>query len=243
MTESVDPFEGEFEEPETSQQPLSQEERKGALDRLAELASEGKITTASALLAQQEEEIGEPIPPEEGGPNPPGGLKYDFAWEREAIPHEPADREREKIRDTSMLVPLPLSGEAVAEWAKSQVVFLLRREKRTDQFTPGMGQDYDYLFRKGHVGALERLYPGHSPGDFAALVSRHGFTEEQSVKAGRRREGQLSDEEKRRVERTVVVLSDQEAEHVNRKETFSKAYTDARKKRGEYVAPPRKGDK
>lgn len=207
------------------------------------------LTTAADLLAAQEE-----IPPEPplaaspGGPQPPEGLRFDFAWERTVIPASPADRQRERISDESGYVPLPLAPGAAAEWAKSIALWIgqVQREMtpegreriRHNGGRPGL-QDYGYLLRKGHIGALEHLYPAdereeryRNADEFATLLVRHGFTDRQAVKTAKKRRTAATE--------AIIVgsntvaqkrLAESEAQHVKRKDEFSKAFVAAQKRK------------
>jgi hypothetical protein len=229
-----------LEEPDVVIVPLSTEEAEDAAEALPPL------TTAGDLLREMDEIPPEPprlAPPH--GPNPPEGLRFDFAWEREVVPARPADADRERIRDTSGFVPLPLGAEAVAEWTKSQAIWFHAARKKGEPFgeyaqAARVGEaDYDYLFRKGHVGALERLYPAdpthprHRSGPaFADLLTRHGFPEAYAIGKGRaRRELATAGTKAAQAHPAVQRLAAEEARHYEQKDEFSRAFVAAQQKK------------
>jgi hypothetical protein len=99
----------------------------------------------------------------------------DFALERRKVPAHPGQRAWERIGDETGFVPLPLSSQAKAAWAKTAAAW-----------PEALGQ-YRYLLKKGHIGALTHFYSDQVPDVFYGTLVEHGFTAERAREETERR--------------------------------------------------------
>jgi hypothetical protein len=175
------------------------------------------LTTAGALIEEE-------IPPEPplsaapGGPHPPPGLLFDHAWERTVVPSDPAARLWEKIQDESSLVPLPLDEIANNAWADLERAWFSH---------DGPHRRYEYLLRKGSLGAVMHLYPSLHPEPLREVLMALGFSEKQAWREAAKRDRELAPEVATVQER----LQAHEDQHDAVKDSFSKAFIDAQKRK------------
>lgn len=145
-----------------------------------------------------------------GGPQP-SEFPYDFAWERQVVPANPADRYMQRVDETN-LAPLPLDPKTAEHWR-------ITARRFTDD--PSLSR-YEYLLRKGHVGAVAHAYPEADSQRLFELLLEHGFTTEQATREAKRREKV----EKMAASTAGVVerLLADEQEHFATKDAFSRAF-------------------
>jgi hypothetical protein len=211
------PDDGEAEEPPEGSGVIEEAEGNGDVVTPDQLQGLG-LTTAAALLEETPPEP--PLSAAPGGPHPPPGMLFDHAWERTVVPADAATRDWEKIRDESSLVPLPLSDDAAQVWSRIEQAWFSH---------DGPHRRYEYLLRKGHMGAACHLYPSLHPEPLHQLLLALGFTEEVAYREAVRRERALNPPEV--VQEVQERLQAHEDQHDAVKDSFSKAFVDAQKRK------------
>ena len=135
------------------------------------------------------------------------------------VPADAATRDWEKIRDESSLVPLPLNETSTNAWRDLEIAWFSH---------DGPHRRYEYLLRKGHVGAPCHLYPSLRPDHLYALLIDLGFNDDAASREAARREKWVEEVETLPATKR---LREHDHHHEEVKDSFSRAFVEAQKRK------------